>query len=56
MKNVEYKMSVRIENETLRMINYITETLNIKKSQVIRDILKPNIRKLYEQAQRVQPR
>jgi|ETNvirnome_2_300_1030623.scaffolds.fasta_scaffold04015_3 predicted ATPase len=56
MKNVEYKMSVRIKNETLRMINYIIGNSNIKKSELIREVLEPNIRKYYEQVQRLQSR
>lgn len=56
MRNVEYKMSVRIKNETLRMINYIIGNSSMKKSELIRDILEPNIQKYYEQVQKLQSR
>ena len=56
MKNVDYKVSVRIRNETLRMINYITEYSGKKKSNLIREVLEPNIRQYYQKLKQMESR
>ena len=56
MKNVDYKVSVRIRNETLRMINYITEYSGRKKSTVIREVLELHILKYYQELKKMEAR